>query len=163
MIPCICLIALLHQLVKVVDGCQEFNGIGNTAFDSYTESELSNVPGSGYYGIVYFVDPFFAYFLSLETPMQARLTFYTEITLWNVLAAYEEIPLDFFGRQDVSNERRFCETTNENNNNNNNTLLFQLHRNVAQWYHYYYAVDYISTSQESGNYLAGVLDSQCST
>ena len=129
------LLSMLLRL-KLLEGCQEFNGIGDSSLDWYTEAELSSVPNTQ---LDTFVGFLVGEFLSYEPPIQARVAVYDSSSAYSVLSAYESFALELFGRVDVSNQRRFCETRNINNNGSN-TQLFTLHRNVALWYTLYYSL-----------------------
>ena len=129
------LLCLLIELT-LTHTCQEFNGIGDDTDDYYSVSDLSNVPSSGFFNSFLAIPGYFSTFLASEPPIQARETVLITINFWNTLAPYQSLALEFFGRSDISNERRFCETADDNDSN---TDLFILHRSLSLWYTVYYS------------------------
>ena len=148
---------LLSIIFHQSKSCVELQGIGDDPSDIFSPSAISVPTG--------FV--FFQYFASigaigginnfLETPVLARVTMYDAISFYSTAAAFEENSLEFFARQDISDERRRCQPSDTTNTTQ--TDLFTLHRSVALAYTVYF-INYFRYPDANtlyyNNYMIGI-------
>ena len=112
------------------------NGIGNGDDDVYTTEDLSSFydVGTVLGGLVSAALGTGAPFL-YETAVSIQLAMYGLITDYNTLSYYQVSAIEFFGRRDISESRRFCQP---NETDSDEVDLFNLHQGVAYAYIVYY-------------------------
>ena len=111
--------------------CLVPSGIGNSASDVYSAANLS-LPQSIFFGFLLpTIDEASEQF---ETPIQFRESVFRHIIMYNVMAAYENTPLDFWGREDISSSRKICQP---NTTDTDAVDYLELHRKLAIIYGYY--------------------------
>ena len=122
---------------SVVSNCVEPTGLGSGDSDYYNISQLSNVPIGEIFlqGIVFQNIRFGNPDTAKETAVQIRGACLQAIKRWNILSAYEENVVEYFGRKEISNLRRRCQP--EDDASDEELLLFTYHRTVSFAYSIY--------------------------
>ena len=127
---------LMILSINHCDSCIDLNGIGEGESNVYTLADLSTFydPGAvvNGLGITDFVT---GVTREYETAVSIQLATYGTITYYNVLSYYQVTAVEFFGRRDISQARRFCQP---DETDSNQTDLFNLHQLVALAYVIYY-------------------------
>lgn len=99
-------------LVGVAAACIMPTGIDDNKPGSLTSADLLSLPEDNIFaagiGIVLGGEKVVR---SYETPIQFRLTQYSVMTIYGAAAAFEENALEMLGRQDLSEDRRRCPST----------------------------------------------------
>ena len=131
--------AIFLWLTKVwpSDGCTELSGIGDGIDDLYTVNELLFAGYPIYPNGVLFEVLFdsFTQFGDVETAINVYYAGEYAVVNYNVLAAFEPDIPDFWGRENVTLERRRC---GADNSTIYSSVLYTLHYKLVSAFSWYY-------------------------